>query len=202
MRHSYTQRCPYIWVGYAMCMMAAIIMCGVTAVAKSGDTASAEKTSLGVPPLVKGGIAGFAPAHHRYLTEHLGTYHPLNHDNSPYATVHHNDKNSGELVEMGRFDPSGELLFATLVRVKERSDGILLVIFSWSDTTEPVRYYNFIDARQVLLSTVQGIGSNVDTLRYSCSRNGDWCGQVYYSQTQHSFVIRPNPAYKKNATHQ
>jgi hypothetical protein len=172
--------------------------------AEAADSTGRTSKKLALPPMVDGGIAGFPRAHHTWLEERFGEYRLCTHENTPYAADKARDADAWELVEMGRFTPDGTLRFATLARIANRDDGVLLIIFSWGDTaTEvgPLTYYNFLGEDEVLLHTAQGVGETVDTLLYTCKKAPDtWCGRVYYSETQKDFVIRPNPAIVDSST--
>jgi hypothetical protein len=161
----------------------------LVAVAPAGQRAGAGDAALKrIPPLYKGGIAGLWHHDHAFIRREYGEFELLNYENVTFPVSSDSLKRSSwKLVAMGNF-LNDSLQFATLARLKGRNDGLLLIMFEWTDPTDSTRshgvfHHTFIGKESLLLRTKQSVEpGGLDSLEFSCADLDRVCGRAYYNK--------------------
>jgi hypothetical protein len=156
------------------------------ATAQDKATEAKPKKQLMLPPMYKGGIAGLWEKEHLFVKSQFGEFELLNFDNTTHRIkVDTMTDKTWQLVAMGNYLEKG-LQFATLARVKDKPEGMLLIMFEWKEPAEGsdahgVFYHQFVGKQDLLLRTKQGGGGKLDTLELSCTDVQRVCGKCYYN---------------------
>ncbi len=169
----------------------------VICVAFAQQTNSSKSSQrLPLPPFSNGGIRGLWAHDHEYIQNKFGEFQLLD-----YSKINFEIKREGvtdttwKLVTMGNYLPEG-VQFATLARLKNRSGGLLLIMFDWVSLEEAkqrpgVFYTSFIGKEKLLLRTRQSRAKNgIDTLFLSCANTESLCGKAFYDRASKQIVYR------------
>jgi hypothetical protein len=149
-----------------------------------------------VPPLAKGGIAGLWYREHDFIRAKYGDFELLNFDNVAYRMRSEGmTDTTWQLTAMGNFLREG-LQFATLARLKNRPDGVLLIMFEWVDPSDTTRSHGvfhdtFLNKPQLLVRAKQSGTGHLDTLEFSCADAQRRCGKLFYDTALDRMVLRP-----------
>ncbi|MBD3344517.1 MAG: hypothetical protein GF401_05600 [Chitinivibrionales bacterium] len=149
---------------------------------------------LPVPPFANGGITSLWAHDHEYIQKEFGEFELLSYGNIDYRV----EKNgvtdtTWKVVAMGNYLQEG-IQFATLARLKNRTDGILLIMFDWAEIgdspqTNGVFYHSFIGKESLLIRTKQS-SSGTDTLEFSCADTERLCGKCYFDSTSNQMLLK------------
>jgi hypothetical protein len=148
-----------------------------------------------VPPLSKGGIASLWYREHEFIQEEYGDFDLLNFDNVAYRIRSGGmTDTTWQLTAIGNFLREG-LQFATLARLKNRADGVLLIMFEWVDPSDTTRshgvfYDTFVSKDQLLIRTKQSGVGHLDTLEFSCADAQRRCGKLFFDSALDKMVLR------------
>jgi hypothetical protein len=151
----------------------------------AGDLKSTGNVPL--PPLSKGGIASLWYREHTFIQEEYGDFKLLDYDNCSFPVEKERvARSTWKLVAMGNFVSEKSVQYATLARVANQPEGVLLIMFEWvdpADTSRPhgVFHHTFVGQESLLIRTKQASEGWVDTLEFSCSDLDRVCGKAYYN---------------------
>ncbi len=171
----------------------ALALTGMCLVALAKDAGSGS--SMRVPPLMNGGIAGLWFREHAYIQQQYGDFELLNLSNvGRQVKTEAGIDSSWKLVAIGNFLDSG-IQYATLAKVKDTPGGTLLIMFEWTDPGDTTRahgvfYDAFLSKDQLLIRTKQAIEGEIDTLEFSCADMERVCGRCYYHAASGAMKLR------------
>lgn len=155
-----------------------------------------SSAKLPLPPFSNGGIRGLWAQDHEYIQKKFGTFELLDYSDFEYRVRREGmTDTTWKLVAMGNFLPKG-IQFATLARLQNRSDGLLLIMFDWLTLEEAkqstgVFYTSFLSKEKLLLRTKQTtVDSGTDTLLVSCGDTESLCGKAYFDSKSNQVVYR------------
>lgn len=156
----------------------------------------APKKKLTLPPMFKGGLAGFHPKEHHFIESQYGDYEPLSFENTTHRIKRDSvtDK-TWQLVAMGNFKKEKGLQFASLAKVKEKPGGTLLLMFEWNDPTDSTKahgifFHSYLSKTDLLIRTKQGPDGALDTLELSCADVNRVCGKCYFDTEKNRVVLK------------
>ncbi|MBD3320035.1 MAG: hypothetical protein GF350_02965 [Chitinivibrionales bacterium] len=158
----------------------------------AADTTGSGRLPL--PPFSNGGISSLWVHDHEYVQQEIAEFELLNFRNIDYRVKKNGiTDTTWKLVAMGNF-LNEDIQFATLARLKKRTDGILLIMFDWaqagdSSKTHGVFYHSFIGKKSLLIRTKQSAGS-VDTLEFSCADTKRVCGKCYFDPVGNQMLLK------------
>lgn len=159
----------------------------------SQNSTSSMKVQL--PPFSHGGIMSLWYDDHKFLMKEYGEFDLLNYKNTDFALSRDSiSAYNWKLFVMGNYI-NKDLSYATLARVKNLTDGLLLVMFQWHEPTDTTKkhgvfFQTFIGKKKLLLRTKQSLSGGVDTLELSCGDLKKRCGVCYYDDKQKKMVIK------------
>ena len=158
------------------------------------DTTTKKSTGMQVPlpPLTHGGLTSLWYHDHKFILDEYGEFELLNYKNAGFSFQEDSiTAYSWKMLAMGDFLDK-EVSYATLARVKNNDNGILLIMFRWvdpKDSTHGVFYRTFIGKDRLLLRTKQCTTGGVDTLEISCGDLKRRCAKCFYDPKKKEMVL-------------
>jgi len=147
---------------------AVLLLAAARCAVPSAQPAPAAGATLKLPPMIAGGIAGLPEPEHRFIVREYGRYELLNRANAGFTPG-----GAWTLAALGGFR-GDSVSYATLARVEGHADGLLLLMFTWSDDPDTSRqhtvyYHTFLGKRSAALRVRQAAAGTPDTLEISCA---------------------------------
>ncbi len=175
-------------------VMILLLLCLPTISQKNSEKKSTAML-VPLPPVANGGLSSLWYHDHKFILDEYGKFDLLNYKNAGFkGNTDSLTALSWKMLAMGDFLRK-DVSYATLARVKNRPDGILLIMFQWHDPTDSsrlhgVHYKTFIGKEKLLLRTKQCTTGGVDTLEFSCGDLKRRCGLCYFDGKKGKMVLK------------
>jgi len=153
-----------------------------------------KNKKLMIPPVMNGGLAGLWECEHKFIEKTYGEFELLNFGNVDYSYENVSlSSKTWKLFSMGNYTQK-KMQFATLARLKNYKDKILLIVFEWNppqDTTctHGVLFHSLLSESHVLIRTAQALGGCCDTIQISCADRNRLCATCYYNSESGVFKL-------------